>query len=616
MGNPTDTSARREDTFAHNVASLRTVDPDLATTLEQLTLPDHVRPATGRDGAVTYRLRSPDGDEQWFGRTSMPTVSGPAVLAGFDPGDGNVALPGIGSGYEARLLCRRLRGFQAVFVLETDALPVAMALRLVDLADPIASRRLVLFVADPWEPVLTAMLEQNEGFVAPSRLMRWLWLDAKTLQGASEAMSRSLKQVQRTRDAVLADLAHRGVALTPRSPLPEQPNVAIVTGSPAPTVSRLGRDLYGGASALGWAGGCAVMDSPAGAHTTAHVRAVVESNPDVILSLDYVHQRLAGMPDQVPFVIWLSPAASVDAQVAAALGCDGRCVVMTDALRRDMLDTGCDAPRILSLPLAAQPSRYDALEPSQEALRGAVCDVAMIAAGADIAAEACNLRLTSHQALWGELTEVIGRNVDTYHDRLLDEIITQAQRRSGVTLGDPAVRTQLMGVARTVLGPTLQRLAMVRALTDAGLRVGLWGPGWDFCKDLADVYHGSVVSDAQRVAIYRAATLTMVVEPDGVAKQELMDAVACGAAVMIKTGPPTRAWDSPAAMFDLQDHLAGFADRRQLVATARRLLSDADARQRLASRARDHLLEQHTYRRRLVQLRDWLGGQGQSTQAR
>ena len=62
--------------FDKNLAALRERDAVLAERLAALPI-EPAEPAVGRDGSVTFRLPGPNGEPQWFGRTSMPAVSGP-----------------------------------------------------------------------------------------------------------------------------------------------------------------------------------------------------------------------------------------------------------------------------------------------------------------------------------------------------------------------------------------------------------------------------------------------------------------------------------------------------------------------------------------------------------
>ena len=108
MANSTVRQDSHEQVLRANIEALRAVDASLAERLEGTMIPDWVRPAVGRDGSKTWQLTKPGGSAEWFGRTSMPTISAEGLLSEFDVGAGNVALAGIGSGCAAKLLVERL----------------------------------------------------------------------------------------------------------------------------------------------------------------------------------------------------------------------------------------------------------------------------------------------------------------------------------------------------------------------------------------------------------------------------------------------------------------------------------------------------------------------------
>ncbi len=129
-----------------NLNVLSEVHQSLAAQLRLVRVEDHFAPAVGRDGCATLRRRLADGSAIWHGRTSMPTISGPALLEHFEVGSGNVAFEGMGHGREAVLILERFASHQVLFILEPDPAAVVGALLLHDLAEAIRRRQFLLFV--------------------------------------------------------------------------------------------------------------------------------------------------------------------------------------------------------------------------------------------------------------------------------------------------------------------------------------------------------------------------------------------------------------------------------------------------------------------------------------
>ncbi|MFQ6048596.1 MAG: hypothetical protein ACE5K7_04460, partial [Phycisphaerae bacterium] len=354
-----------------NLEALGQADAHLAERLAGLAVADRACPARGRDGSVTFRLTEPDGQQRWFGRTSMPTISAAALLANFEPGGGNVALVGIGCGLEAKLLAQRMGPHQAIFVLETDPLKLALALRLYDLSGPIRQRRIVLLLSEQPEQALLEFCCQHDGFLPPGRMLSWPWLEPAGRQQATDMLSRAGKIISRRHQQQLGRLAELAGRHAARRPLPAAPRVVILSTSPIRRVSRLGQDLHEAARELGWASGIVLMDSPANANLLAHCRAAVEGRPDLLILIDHARRQLPTVPAGVPAVTWLSPHAVPDAGLVESMAAGDRCVASTSAAGERLLRAGLASERVLVLPPAANIRRYEACQPDAQAIASA-----------------------------------------------------------------------------------------------------------------------------------------------------------------------------------------------------------------------------------------------------
>ena len=158
-----------------NLNALSEVDESPAARLRLVRVEDHFTPAVGRDGHATLRRRLADGSAIWHGRTSMPTISGPALLEQFEVGSGNVAFEGIGHGREAVLILERFASHQVLFILEPDPVAMVGALVLHDLARAIRRRRLLLYVDDNPIEALLKFLIDNPDVAPPECFPQWPW---------------------------------------------------------------------------------------------------------------------------------------------------------------------------------------------------------------------------------------------------------------------------------------------------------------------------------------------------------------------------------------------------------------------------------------------------------
>ncbi len=290
--------------FEKNIAALREVDAALAERLAGLPLAP-AEPAVGRDGSVTFRLPGPTGEPQWFGRTSMPTVSGPAMLDCFNHAGNNVALPGIGQGIEAKLLTDRLAAHRAVFVLEPDARRLALALRVHDLAAPLQSGKLVLLTGDDLAEQLGDFLAQSAGYVIPDRLLSWPWLVPGDIESFTAVLQQGSAAALHRRTAALADLerelaaaagagartecAREGSTMqsgrtSPRgNPFPPPTTLVGLALHPSPSTARRAAELADAAAQAGLTWHHCIADAPAHGHALAHLHVVAKRNPERLL---------------------------------------------------------------------------------------------------------------------------------------------------------------------------------------------------------------------------------------------------------------------------------------------------------------------------------------------
>ncbi len=186
--------------FQRNLDALTQRDPALANRLSPLAAADAALPplVRTRDGHLNFRLPRPDGPPAWFGRSSIPGVRAEALLAQFHAGGGNVLLPGIGEGTEARLLTQRLARHQVVFIWESDIGILHLAIRLRDFAEPILAERLVFLVCpvSGLTPVLMDWVRSHPGRSCPTRLLMWPWQSMSEISACRSAVESAYQQSQ------------------------------------------------------------------------------------------------------------------------------------------------------------------------------------------------------------------------------------------------------------------------------------------------------------------------------------------------------------------------------------------------------------------------------------
>jgi len=588
--------------WQRNLAALRTVDANLADPLAAQPIPDGAIPATGRDGAPTYKLRTPDG-EQWLGHTSMPTVSGPALLRNFDPGDGNVVLVGIGQGVEARLLCERLRANQAVFVLAEAPTTLALALRVHDLAGPLERGRLILIVDEDLGRTLVRFLIDHPGYLPPERMLGWPWLDPPGTDAAKFLVQRSATEVTLQRAAALSaaaeDLSER---YDDPPPLPDRPRCLVVCPHVEQAICGFAGDVLTGLGELDWPAASWLGNTPRTRHPLALVHQIAEFGPDMVVLIDAVRGQLSQiLPGKMPLASWITPWARLAPAAVDGIGPTDRVFTLTPSVRGRLVDAGLAPSRVIWL----GPAVTRAPEGEVARDRPPEYDVVAIADASPLDPAAQGLTLESHLAVWTAARRLIEEQIERYTDDQVERVLEQAESRTGAALGDQELRQEFCDRINAALAQTLVRRAVFEAVLRADLKLCIWGRGWEKHASLAAACQGPLTT-SDRATVYASASITLHVDITGNASAELLTAAAAGPVVIARAHPTDTDSNGLAQLLEPGRELLIFKRHSELIGHLKRLLDDESARREMADRARSKLTEQHTMAQRLGTLRSVL----------
>ncbi|MCK6457393.1 MAG: hypothetical protein L6Q92_12805 [Phycisphaerae bacterium] len=554
-----------------NLDALRIVDATAARAVESAALPAGLELRATRDAALNYWW--PDaGGGRWLGRTSLPAARSAGLIESFAFGPGNVLLVECGGGHELLALLQRLPAHAAVFVIEPDVQEIALLLRLHDVAQAVAARRLWLFAGDgAWDAAADAM-RREPGLLPPQRVLAWPWWTTQRVREITERVTALAADVGRHREARLRELAAPAVA-------PRVGSTAVLALHPSRESVRLAERLAWGLDERCVPATRFCRDAPARMHSLAlaeHLHATAPERAILVDALRADADRCL-MPD-VRVISWLSPGFNVSAEWIAAIGPRDRLVVSTAAQLAAARAAGFDATRLVHLPPAAR------IVPTTPRRRGVlVADVG----GTD--ARAVGLTLTSHVALWNELVAVVERVAGACTARDAERLLRDAEHRSGVSLDDADVRTEFVRRVREFLIPTLVNRAIVHALQGANIEADVYGEGWPATFDSSLRLAGvrPPADTAYDWVIHGAVTD----EPDA----DLLDAVAAGAVPMIRVGSDHRLPDAFGALLG-DRHVLTFASPDELVRTIRQLSPAAD------NPAAQHVRSRHTWALRLDEL--------------
>ena len=555
-----------------NIAALVDTHPALARVLDETCLPDTFRRAKSRDGAETFLWTTPDGRENWLGRTSMPTVSAPALVESFDPGMGNVLLYTFGQGEEVALLLGRLCPHQAIFVVEPSATMVHAALELRDFGGAIRSQRLCVFTGDDGWSALQKFLVDRPGFLVPQRILVRPWFDPALIHELRQRLTDVADQVAEGR---------RGATGRTGGPSTDDSSVAIVSNLASPEVHRWAADLADAAQRLGWAPRRFVLDDPTMVEPAFTEKAILAANCKAILvigvspeSLPYrlppVAMAVLTMPDD-PMPEWTSTLPKA-------------CTVATST-------------PIASPAIEAKTEYFPAAVPDRcvemKELEGGDA-VAVVADFIDTSSQSVGLSLASHLHLWSVADELLasqgGRFQEVEANDAAEELLKQAEKKLGFELRAPEVRDGLTQRIERILLPAHFREGLVQAIARTGRKVILLGHGWrtDGLPQNVLARRWSPFDPAQ----WTGVGFVIVLQDHYASREKALMAAALGLPVAIR-GPASSDRDDPMRLihrFRSMDEGLGllqdsFAHRESALTEARRL--------------RDLILQRHTWSSRL-----------------
>ena len=592
-------------TFRANVEALSVRQPDLARRLEEVEPPPAARIVCGRDGEPVVQLAAGETRVCWLGGSSMPSVSAPAVLAGFADQGSNVAVVSIGTGHEARLLARRIPAHCAVFVCEADIVNIALALAVVDLSDAIRPGRIILIDGEV-EESLAAFLVEHPGFVFPTQLYPLPGLSEAELGEPRAAIERAGRRVHADRQQRTAEVAAEVARLLPASGA-ERPCVVVLSvdaiGGAVQHAAHIGRTL----ATLGWKAASCVPEAPEKCHALARLAAVRDSSPDLVLFLNCTPGPLRSTwPSAVPYACWFLESAALPAIALEGLSPCRRLLAASDEVRVQLLAWGANTESVTVLETGVDDTVFRPLDPADvDQTEG--YELAVLCDGQDTSVEASNIGLESHARLWKQMTRLLttaGERDDGFN---VETLFREAERQTSTRLKDQELRRQFIALVAGRLTKTISaRTAVERLLSAArGPAVALWGTNWRTHAEVRSIHRGPIPAAEGRNVIYNTAQVVVLPFADADAFRHVAEALAAGCCPLIRRPDRTALKNYPQTG-EILAAVPSFAGVTQLADQVEQLTDDPGKRNAMVTSLRERLLAGHTLRDRLIAVRDLL----------
>jgi hypothetical protein len=586
-----------------NLEALRTEQPEFARELEHTALPPHWRPVVALDGFPTYRVEPRDEAARWLAATAAPATRAAALLAKLPASSTNLALPAIAAGAELSFLLGRLSHQRAVFVFEQDPARWVAVLRTIDIAEAIASGRCVLIPPGAEQSLLEELLERHPGLLPPGTIVAPQLCDPARLVQLRKMCE---MVAQHTNEARLRRLK----GLKPRAPLETSgealhPRLAVLALGPDAASHRLAAQLTAAATTLGWNACQRTASSPRDVHALPHYEALVDFGAGLVICVDHAPGTLP-LPPGTPVCYWHLHTRDVPAGMPAD---DTVHLAATPRVADTLRAAGVPSERLLDFHWACPATNGGEPAPRAGHQRQSKLPNSIILVGdqPDASAAACGIVQPTHKQLWKQLHQTAIRAWETSEITQPATLLRDAERASGITLGERSLYERLVRIIEHVLIPAVVLETILCLLRRESYEVLTVGRGWHRCSN--DTLQQSVESIDDLVAQSPDMPVTAAVfaGPLDPLTPALLLAAALGWPLLIHSPGKTALTSQLGGILHPRQHYEPFAGSRDLCATLDAIRSDPTPVQRRCERVREHMFMRHTYAHRLTAVARQLG---------
>lgn len=592
------------ETWSANLAALVVEQPALAEEVKRTALPESWRAAVALDGFVTFRTEPPGEPAAWLGGTAAPLTRARSRLAKFDHAGKNPALPTCGAGAELDFLLTRLPAQVAVFVFEADIRVLAALLRAHDWSSAIADSRCVLVPPGREKAYLAELMESQPGLLPPGEILLPDLVSASRLAELREIGEHLHRRTSEQRTTAISQLRSQGVLLAPQSrasspraePVIAPARVAVLVLKPHATSFRTAECLARAAADLSWPVLHRATTDPRHVHPLSHCRALADFRPTLTVSVGGPHVRLPLMPAGANCV-WVLEELGGD----TAPPSDGTLYLAASPLIAAGL-------RSHGVPEESVRNWYWACE--EEAGADAVESkppILVLGDLPDVRPETYGIQQPLHRKLWSRLTTIVAETWET--PRILEpqKLLVLAERQSGVEVRDPVLRASLVRVSERALIPAVILEQIAQVLAASPLPVLTIGRGWERMRGARLRPCADSVFDIAAADCEVSPAACICAGQHDPLTPALLRAAARGWPLWIHARGDRAVVTALGDTLRPTQHFEPFGDRRDLRRCLEALRADPHAHRTMGTRARRHVAEHHTYKKRWLELLELLG---------
>ncbi len=262
--------------------------------------------------------------------------------------------------------------------------------------------------------------------------------------------------------------------------------------------------------------------------------------PDLILMIDHYRGEFTGLPSRVPCVMWVQDRLPNIYRPAAGAAQREHDFVIGYGRQECVLSHGYPADRFMPAMVGFNENRFSSRELSASEIDRFGCDVSFVSHASEtpeslIQTQIDKSRTPEARKFLGDILDRLRAIYDSggfvTEAGKIKQIIGAAMKENGIETTDFGA---LLDFVVQRVNNALFRQQAVGWLVDMGLRLNLYGRGWQTHPRFKQFARGVADNEQQLCAIYRASAINMQITPFGAVHQRLCDGLAAGGFFLLR----------------------------------------------------------------------------------
>ena len=336
-------------------------------------------------------------------------------------------------------------------------------------------------------------------------------------------------------------------------------------------------------------------------------RNLVSFKPDMIFQIDWLRTHYGSLYHKsIPFVCWVQdPLPNLfNEKVARTVGKRDIVLCVALYLKRQLLNLGYPAERLIYLPIPANPELYRPLRLNKKGREKYGCEVSYISHHSWLPQEAfTNLLSRFADPKVKQILEVMFELVkarfyeekDCYELADYEPLLWEAEEQKGSRIADNRVRAHILDEFFYRIGSSFRRQLPLEWIAEEGYDLRLYGTGWENHPRLSEYARGTARNGEELCKIYNFSQVNLQLMHVGNLHLRLVDGLLSGGFFLLKYHP----WDYQegglVSYFDMNQDLVEFKCKDDFRRKIKFYLDHPEERRLVAERARKKVLEKLTY---------------------